>query len=159
MTPFFQFLQNDGLAKAKSLAGSVMQGKFPAGDLFDDGVFVVAAAAEIEDALLPLVTSLNFDSCLDASGRFYRNSENLGLCPFCKAMLFHSIEGLHVECTRPTCRMRQGLPVGIYWELESLHNLIDPVYLTHSRIKGHTYGNDLRQSTIHKGRSRRVSRT
>ena len=135
MTPFFHFLQNNGLAKAKSMACAALAGEIPAGDTAEDGVFVVAAAAEIENALMPFVSSLNFDSAIGDDRKFVRNSDLLGLCPLCKGTLTHTVDGLWVLCTRHGCHLNDGIPVGAYWELERMLAHVDPVSLAWSMLQ------------------------
>ncbi len=133
-TPFLHFLRNNGLAKAKELTRSAVSGHPPTGYEVEDGVFIVAAAAEIEDALIPFVKSLNWDSAIGSGRTFVRNQENLGWCPFCMSNLSYSEDDRRVLCINRECRLSEGIPTGIYWELNDMLSHIDPATIAWVRM-------------------------
>jgi hypothetical protein len=120
MTPFLTFLRNKGVATAKVMSRDALRDRRCAGDTVVDGVFVVAAAAEVEDDLIPLVTSLNWDTCLSRDNRFVRNPDHLPPCWLCSEDGEY-VGNLAVRCTNPDCRVyRDPVSVGVWRESDYL---------------------------------------
>lgn len=97
-TPFLQFVVECGDLRTSDPAATVEVLRF-------GRIYIMPAAAEIDDASLRMVGPLNWDSAMDDRG-FRRNPAHLYPCPECGGAGEFTADDLRVRCRDRKCPMR-----------------------------------------------------